>query len=60
MQPRYEAKARVLMSLAVRPDPVTGDLMNAKTASALFENQLERLQKSRAGEPVLCDMRVQG
>jgi uncharacterized protein involved in exopolysaccharide biosynthesis len=53
VQPRYEATARVQMNLAVRPDPVTGEIMNAKTATAFFENQLGLIRDYSVTGPVV-------
>ena len=46
VQPRYEATARVLMNIT-RPDPVTGDSMTSKTASAYFDSQMELIHDYR-------------
>jgi uncharacterized protein involved in exopolysaccharide biosynthesis len=41
VQPRYEATSRVMLGMLVRPDPVTGEVLNEKTASAYFDSQME-------------------
>src|SRR5436190_5869488 len=53
VQPRYEASARVAMNIAVRPDPVTGEIMNGKIAMAFFENQLELIRDYEVTGPVV-------
>jgi uncharacterized protein involved in exopolysaccharide biosynthesis len=42
--PRYEATAKVMLDKVVRPDPITGEVMNAKTAGAYFDAQMQMLK----------------
>lgn len=43
VQPRYEATARVMLNF-VRPDPITGELRGARTASAFIDSQVELIK----------------
>jgi protein tyrosine kinase modulator len=42
--PRYEATSRVTLNTIVRPDPITGEVTNARTAGAYFDAQIELLK----------------
>lgn len=53
VQPRYEAVARVVLNMALRPDPVTGEMMNAKTAAAYFDAQIELTRDYAVTGPVV-------
>lgn len=44
VQPRYEATSRVLLNMLVRPDPVTGELMSARTAGPFLDSQMELIK----------------
>jgi succinoglycan biosynthesis transport protein ExoP len=44
VQPRYEATARVLLNMLVRPDPVTGEAMNARGAGPFIDAQMELIK----------------
>lgn len=53
VQPRYEAVARVVLNMALRPDPVTGVMMNAKTGAAYFDSQIELTRDYAVTGPVV-------
>jgi uncharacterized protein involved in exopolysaccharide biosynthesis len=53
VQPRYEAVARVVLNMALRPDPLTGEMMNAKTAAAYFDAQIELTRDYAVTGPVV-------
>jgi polysaccharide biosynthesis transport protein len=53
VQPRYEAVARVVLSMALRPDPVTGEVLNAKQGEASFEAQIELARAYSVTGPVV-------
>ena len=40
----YEATSRVMLNSIVRPDPITGEIMNTKSSGAYFDAQLELLK----------------
>jgi uncharacterized protein involved in exopolysaccharide biosynthesis len=44
VQPRYEATSRVLLNMLVRPDPVTGEVMNARGAGPFIDAQTELIK----------------
>ena len=44
VQPRYEATSRVLLNMLVRPDPVTGEVMNARSAGPFIDAQTELIK----------------
>lgn len=53
VQPRYEAVARVAINMALRPDPLTGEVMNAKTAGAYFDSLIELTRDYAVTGPVV-------
>jgi polysaccharide biosynthesis transport protein len=44
VQPRYEATSRVLLNMLVRPDPVTGEALNARGAGPFIDAQTELIK----------------
>lgn len=53
VQPRYEAVARVALNMALRPDPLTGEVMNAKIAAAYFDAQTDLVHDYAVTGPVV-------
>jgi uncharacterized protein involved in exopolysaccharide biosynthesis len=56
VQPRYEAVSRLALNLALRPDPVTGELMNPNAAGAYFDSQIDLVKDYAVTGPVVDAM----
>jgi uncharacterized protein involved in exopolysaccharide biosynthesis len=52
VQPRYEAISRLALNFALRPDPVTGEMMNTN-ASAYFDAQIDLVKDYAVTGPVV-------
>ncbi|TAJ70629.1 MAG: exopolysaccharide biosynthesis protein EpsF [Phenylobacterium sp.] len=53
VQPRYEAVSRVVLNMALRPDPVTGEVVSAREGAAYFESQIELTKDYAVTGPVV-------
>lgn len=53
VQPRYEAIARLTLNMALRPDPVTGEVLNSRQGEAAFQAQIELTRDYAVTGPVV-------